>query len=155
MSRIVLLDTSVLLNVLDVSGRNQHRDVVLAELELLIDAAAHLFIPMAAIIETGNHIAHMDGDGRVRRQTAERFVEVMRAALNDEAPWKPINFPSDAHVLTWLGEFPDSAMRRIGMGDLSMHKEWEQLCVRYPMSRVTVWSVDDDLAGLDHAPYRD
>ena len=153
MSRIVLLDTSVLLNVLDVPGRSQHRDAILSELELLIDSVAHLFIPMAAIIETGNHIAHMDGDGRVRRQVAERFVELMRAALNDEAPWKPINFPSDTHVLAWLGEFPDSAMRRIGMGDLSIRKEWEQLRARYPMSRVTVWSVDGDLAGLDHVPH--
>ena len=53
MSSIVLLDTSVLLNVLDVPGRNQQRDAILTELELLIDSAAHLFIPMAAIIETG------------------------------------------------------------------------------------------------------
>ena len=153
MSSIVLLDTSVLLNVLDVPGRNQQLDAILTELELLIDSAAHLFIPMAAIIETGNHIAHMGDDGRVRRQVAERFVEVVRAALNDEAPWKPINFPSDSHVLTWLGEFPDSAMRKIGMGDLSIRKEWEQLHARYPMSRVRVWTVDSDLLGLDHLPH--
>ena len=77
MSSIVLVDTSVLLNVLDVPGRNQQRESVLDELGAFIEAEDLLFIPMAAIIETGNHIAHMDGDGRLRRQAAERFVEVI------------------------------------------------------------------------------
>ncbi|MBP8183469.1 MAG: hypothetical protein KAX88_05150 [Rhodoferax sp.] len=152
MSVIVLVDTSVFLNVVDVPGRNQQRESVLTELDELIDAGDLLFIPMAAIIETGNHIAHMGGDGRLRRQASKRFVDVVRAALNDEAPWKPINFPADEHVLTWLGEFPDFAMRGISMGDLSIHKEWEQLCTKYSMSRVRVWSVDGDLTDLDRRP---
>jgi len=152
MSSIVLVDTSVLLNVLDVPGRNQQRESVLDELGAFIEAEDLLFIPMAAIIETGNHIAHMDGDGRLRRQAAERFVEVIGNALKDKAPWKPINFPSSMHLLDWLGEFPDSAMRKVGMGDLSIKKEWEQLCHQWPMSRVRVWSVDVDLHGLDRCP---
>jgi hypothetical protein len=154
MSSIVLVDTSVLLNVLNVPGRNQQYESVLNELDALFEAEALLFIPMAAIIETGNHIAHMDGDGRLRRQAAERFVEVVGDALNDVAPWKPMNFPSATHLLGWLGEFPDSAMRQVGMGDLSIKKEWAQLCVKYPMSRVRVWSVDADLHGLDQFPSR-
>lgn len=44
-------------------------------------------------------------------------------------------------------------MRKIGMGDLSIRKEWEQLLTRYPMSRVRVWTVDSDLLGLDHLPH--
>lgn len=152
MSCIVLVDTSVLLNVLNVPGRNQDYEVVLSELGELIEAGVLLFIPMAAIIETGNHIAHMDGDGRLRRQAAERFVAVIDDALKDKAPWKPMNFPDAAHLLGWLGEFPDSAMRKVGMGDLSIKKEWEQLCSKYPMSRVRVWSVDEDLKDLDQCP---
>ena len=37
------------------------------------------------------------------------------------------------------------------MGDLSIKKEWEDLCAKYRMSRVRVWTLDDDLAGLDRA----
>jgi hypothetical protein len=152
MSSIVLVDTSVLLNVLNVPGRNQDYEAVLSELGELIEAGVLLFIPMAAIIETGNHIAHMGGDGRLRRQAAERFVGVIDDALKDKAPWKPMNFPDAVHLLGWLGEFPDSAMRKVGMGDLSIKKEWEQLCSKYPMSRVRVWSVDEDLKDLDQCP---
>jgi hypothetical protein len=67
MSAIVIVDTSVLLNILDVPGRNESRAEVLAELGKLIEASNHLFVPMAAIVEVGNHIAQL-GNGALRRK---------------------------------------------------------------------------------------
>ena len=151
MSSIVLVDTSILLNVVDVPGLNQQRTDVLAAFSERIDNGDHLFIPIAAIIETGNHISHL-ADGRLRRQAAERFVKEVRAALNDEAPWKPLNMPSSAELSVWLIDFPESAMRQVGMGDLSIQKEWAQLCKKNPMSRVLVWRADAVLQGFDHIP---
>lgn len=150
MSAIVIVDTSILLNILDVPGRNESRAEVLDQLGALIEAGDHLFIPMAAIVEVGNHIAQL-GNGAQRRSTAERFVSEVRKALADEAPWKPINFPSNLEVLSWLEAFPDAAMQGLGMGDLSIKKEWETLCAKYRMSRVWVWALDGDLEGLDCA----
>lgn len=148
MSAIVIVDSSVLLNIIDVPGRNQRKAEVLDRLAVLIDSEDHLFIPMAAIVEVGNHIAHV-ANGAQRRAAAERFVKEVRSALADEAPWKPINFPSNQEVFSWLDAFPDSATKRVGMGDLSIRQEWESCCNRYPMSRVRVWTLDGDLAGLD------
>jgi predicted nucleic acid-binding protein len=153
MSAIVIVDTTVLLNIMDVTDRNQHRAAVLNKLGTLIEAGDHLFIPMAAIVEVGNHIAHVK-NGAFRRAAAERFVKEVRSALLNEAPWKPINFPSNQEVLSWLEAFPDSATRGIGMGDLSIKKEWEELCSRHRMSRVWVWTLDSDLAGLDRPASR-
>jgi hypothetical protein len=150
-SAIVLVDTSILLNVVDVPGLNQHRIDVLATFAERIENGDHLFIPIAAIIETGNHIAHL-ADGRLRRQAAERFVKEVRAALNDEAPWKPLNMPNAAELSLWLIDFPESAMRQVGMGDLSIQKEWAQLCKKNPMTRVMIWSADSDLQGFDRIP---
>lgn len=150
MTAIVIVDSSVLLNILDVPGRNESRAAVLAVLGELIEASNHLFIPMAAIVEVGNHIAHL-GNGAQRRTAAQRFVAEVRKALADQAPWKPMNFPSNQVVLGWLDAFPDAAMQGLGMGDLSIKKEWEVLCAKHPMSRVRVWTLDDDLAGLDRA----
>jgi predicted nucleic acid-binding protein len=150
MSAIVIVDTSILLNILDVPGRNERRAEVLQELEELIETGDHLFIPMAAIVEVGNHISQI-GNGAQRRSAAERFVVEVRKALADEAPWKPINFPSNVEVLGWLDAFPNAAMQGLGMGDLSIKNEWEALCARYLMSRVRVWTIDQDLAGLDRA----
>lgn len=148
MSAIVLVDTSILLNILDVPGRSQRRAEVLTELGRLIDANDHLFIPMAAIVEVGNHIAQL-GRGAQRRVAAQRFVAEVRKALANEAPWKPINFPSNQQVLGWLDAFPDAASAGLGMGDLSIKKEWEDLCTKFQMSRVRVWTLDGDLAELD------
>lgn len=148
MTAIVLLDTSVLMNVLDVPGFNQHRTDVLAQFYDYVNDGAHLFIPMAAVFEAGNHIAQL-AHGGLRRQTARRFAQAVRDALNDAAPWKPIR-PHDLDMLSsWLAEFPDAAMAGLGMGDLSIKKEWEAHCARYPMSRVLVWALDNHLAGLD------
>lgn len=154
MSAIVIVDTSVLLNIIDVPGRNQHKAEVLDRLAVLIEGNDHLFIPMAAIVEVGNHIAHVGGDGERRRNVAARFVREVRSALADEAPWKPVNFPSNQEVLNWLDEFPASAMRGVGMGDLSIRQEWESCCRKYAMSHVWVWALDGDLAGLDRPAHR-
>ena len=149
MSAIVIVDSSVLLNIINVPGRNQHRDEVFNRLNGLIESGDHLFIPMAAIVEVGNHIAHV-GNGSLRRDAAKRFVSEVRKALKEEAPWKPISFPSNAEVLSWLDAFPDSAMKEVGMGDLSIRKDWEASCLKNPMRHVWVWTLDRDLASLDH-----
>jgi len=148
MGSIVLVDTSILLNVFNVPGRAQDREAVLDQLEKLIDRGDHLFIPIAAVFETGNHIAHVPA-GHDRRTAAERFVFGIRDALNDRVPWKPISFPSHGEFLQWLEAFPDSAMRGVGMGDLSVVKEWESCCQRFSMSRVWIWSLDGHLQGYD------
>ena len=151
MSAIVLVDTSILLNVVNVPGRNQQRAAVLETLKQRIVQSDHLFIPLAAIIETGNHIAHVK-EGGLRRQAAQRFSQTVDDALNDKAPWKPLNFPNHADLSVWLAAFPDSAMQQVGMGDLSIQKEWAQLCQTYPLRRVTIWSADSDLQGFDRVP---
>jgi hypothetical protein len=151
MSPIVLLDPSVLMNVWDVPGFNQDREAVLRQLEVYINQFAHLFIPMAAVFEVGNHVAQLP-EGRTRRTMASRFADAIRDALNDRAPWKPIYFHDPTRLAEWLNEFPAAAMQGLGMGDLSIRKEWEAHCTRFPMSRVTVWTLDRDLAGLDRHP---
>lgn len=148
MSAIVLVDTSILLNVLDVHGRNQNREAVLQTLSEHLEQNDHLLLPMAAIVETGNHIAHV-ADGAKRRSAAQRFVAEIRKALQGKTPWRPVNFPSNEQVLNWLNDFPNRATSGIGFGDLSIIKEWEACCTRHPMSRVKIWALDGDLQGFE------
>ena len=151
MPGIVIVDTTVLLNVLDVPGFNQNRDAVLAGLEELLDTGDNLLLPMAAIFEAGNHIAQLD-DGRQRRGCAKVFRDQVRAALSGSAPWTPIQLPDAREVAIWIAEFPDAAMRRIGIGDLSIIKAWERTCVQNRRKRVRIWSLDQHLAGFDSNP---
>lgn len=157
MSDIVLLDTSVYLNVLDVPGFNQDRDEILDIFAARVEYGDYFLLPMATIWETGDHIADL-ADGRLRRQFAQTLVDQVAQAFNNQAPFRTTYFPDSETFLRWLGDFPDYAQRTksdrqtregVSLSDLSIIKEWEQTCDRHPMSRVLIWSLDRDLAAYD------
>lgn len=151
MPHVVIVDTSVLLNLLDVPGRNQDRGAVLSQFEELVDTGANLLLPVAAVFEAGNHIAQLRNGGLRRRHAAE-FCRRVREALAGQAPWTVSPLPDTRELTGWLDDFPDSAMRGAGMGDLSIIKAWESACERHPQGRVSIWSLDRDLAGYDRHP---
>lgn len=157
MSDIVLLDTSVYLNVLDVPGRNQQREEVFNHFELRAKSGDHFLLPMATIWETGNQISRLS-TGVQRRKHALLLAENVEAALNGDVPFRTTYFPDSSVFAQWLNAFPDFAQRNkspekknegISLSDLSIIKEWEQTCDRHAMSRVLIWSLDQDLAAYD------
>jgi hypothetical protein len=160
MSTIVLLDTSIYLNVLDVEGWNQDRDEVLTQFEWRVKQDDLFFLPMASIWETGNHIAHLP-DGRQRRRFAEKLVRDVERALDGDTPYRPTYFPDRDVFSSWLREFPEYAKRNksakkasegVSLADLSIIKEWERTCTLNSMSRVLIWSLDSDLSSYDRIP---
>ena len=151
MSGIIIVDTSVLLNVLDVPAFNQRRAAVLSEFEELVKANSRFLLPIAAVFETGDHIADLR-DGRERRRYAVIFRNRIREALEGEAPWVPIRFPDSRQLARWLESFPDCAMRGPDMSDLSIIKAWEVECTRHPTRRIRIWSLDQHLQGYDRKP---
>ena len=106
-SAIVLLDTSVYLNILDVPSFNQDREGILAEFRRKIEREDHFLLPMAAIWETGNHIAGL-GNGGLRYRFGQRLVRDVRRAIQGETPYRPTYFPDREEFLEWLNEFPQS-----------------------------------------------
>lgn len=160
MSDIVLLDTSIYLNVLDIPGFNQNKKEVFAEFGAAIDRDDHFLLPLASVWETGNHIAHLP-DGQTRRRFGELLLADVTKAFNGEAPYRATHFPNRDEFLAWLGAFPEVVMRSkspgkqregVSLADLSIIKEWERNCALHPMSRVRIWSLDSDLQGHDQRP---
>ena len=117
--------------------------VEMKSLEEHIQNEATLLLPIATILETGNHIAHIN-DGRQRRVTAEQYVQLVQQALGNiegPAPWtvpQPLLAPED--LQRYLNEFPDHAIE-IGLGDLSIINEYERQCL-HQLRRVFIWSLD-------------
>ncbi|MCC2693462.1 hypothetical protein [Nodularia sp. LEGE 04288] len=152
MSSICLIDTSVFLNLLNVPNCNQNQTSVLEDFKTYWDSGCTFLLPMATILETGNHIAQ-NGDGTMRRKTALRFVKAVKDAFTGEAPWSPTAFPTTEEILSWINQFPDMACRNktpdkpqgTSFGDLSIIEEFNKLCKRFPMSEVFIWSLDTDL----------
>lgn len=148
---VVIIDTSVFCNIVPVPGRNQNRAQIIAGMKSFLEERATLLLPMAAVLETGNHIAQL-AYGNQRRSTAASFCKMVLDAIGGAAPWTPTPFWEIEDLRLWLGEFPGAAMQSKGMGDLSIIKEWERQCVFHKARRVQIWSLDVDLAGYDRAP---
>jgi len=146
MNSICIIDTSVFLNILDVLNKNNEKEGVINNFKEYIDLDVTFILPMATVLETGNHIAQ-NGDGNVRRKTAQRFCDCS-------------DFPDTGEVLKWLAEFPDSAGRNktpsrnegTSFGDLSIIKEYEKAKSKFPMSEIWIWSLDSDLKNYHYKP---
>ncbi len=145
---ICLIDTSVFCNIIKVPSRSQDSDRIIDEVGNKIKSREMLFLPFASVFETGNHIAQ-NGNGSQRRECAERFIEEIKLAFKGETPYKPTSFPEMEEVLSWIDDFPDSAMRETGLADLSIIKEWESACKQFKEHRIYIWSLDEHLKGYD------
>ncbi|MFP5272092.1 hypothetical protein [Coleofasciculus sp.] len=159
MSSVCLIDTSIFLNLLDVPNCNESKEKVTEDFKTYVEAGCTFLLPMVTIVETGNHIAQ-NGDGNIRRTTAQRFVVAVKAAFSGEAPWQPVVFPDMKEILSWIEEFPDFAGRNkahnkpegTSFGDLSIIREFDKACDRFEMSEVFIWSLDSDLQSYHQQP---
>lgn len=151
MNAVCLLDTSVFVEILNVPEKAQQHSQTLQQLKERIQAGQTLFLPMATILETGNHIGQVKNGG-LRRQCAQRFVEQVAQALQGSSPFKPISFLRADELSDWLAEFPDHAGRGSGLGDLSIIHDWQRLCTQNKGRRVHIWSLDKHLQAYDRAP---
>jgi len=147
--KIILVDTSVFVNILDIPGLNQNRNNTIKQLRIYVkDTACNLLLPVATIIESGNHIAKLS-DGRQRRRFASIFCSEVTKAIDGMAQWQAMRPPTSQDIKEWMATFPDSAMRQVSMGDISIKCDWKKTSQRHSGDRVLVWSLDGDLSECD------
>lgn len=151
MTDIVIIDTSVLLNLLDIEGRNQNRDASISELRQLANHSAEFLIPLATVFETSNHIKRAN-NGR-RREWAERLRDAVTRTVDGSKFWiGTIQFPDPNEFMEWIHDYPNCAAHRKDLNDLSIIKEWDKICKICPNQRVRIWSLDCHLMGYDNNP---
>ncbi|HBX9966683.1 hypothetical protein FMJ40_18865 [Klebsiella variicola] len=162
MSTVCIIDTSVFLNLLNVPGKSQDKDSIIQSYSDFVQLETTFILPMATIIETGNHIAQ-NGNGTLRRETAERFRITVQGAFTGEAPYRTSEFPNTTEILSWLDRFPQLAGQNkspnkpsegTSFGDLSIIVEYEKCVERFPLTEVFIWSLDSDLNQYRHTPRR-
>ena len=150
MSDIVLLDTSIYLNILDVPGFNQARNDVFMDFSTRINNNDYFFLPLMTILETGNHIGQIR-DGNKKREYSIKLVEDVSKAIKGEVPYRATNFPSREEFSKWVTDFSENH-HGISLRDHYIIKEWEHTCKANRMSRVLIWSTDNHLVGYDRNP---
>lgn len=145
---ICLLDTGIFCEILEIPYLCKDSAAILSGLEGKVRNGETLLLPLSTVVETGNHIGQ-NGDGRQRRKAAEKFVALVRDALQGKTPFTPTPFFEAAALLGWLDEFPDWASRGSGLADLTILKEFERQCQLNPARRVYIWSLDRHLSSYD------
>ena len=104
------------------SGSNQwNREKVDKLLQQEIEASTTLVLPLATILETGNHIAQAKSQ---RYETAQALAEIMAQAADERTPWAAFTDQSvlwDADGLKRLATaWPNLAVQKISIGDATI-----------------------------------
>ena len=158
MTDICILDTTILLNILDVPNRNNEKNSVMADFKTYIESNCRFIIPFVVAVEVGNHISQ-NGDGTMRRQAARRFVDMMQKTFNGNLPFEISDFELKLEWQKWISEFIDKAGQNktaakpnegMSLTDLSIIKEYDSLQAKNRANRnkhvkVFIWSLDSDL----------
>ena len=148
--RVEFVDTSILVELLDVPDRNANRESVSSELADKRRAHVHLILPTAAVIETGNHIHHVK-DGTARHRCAKAFAQVLRLTAEGEAPWTLFESMWDGAFLTAVREGAGTATgivehfvaQSLSCGDLSVIAERDVYRSRVAKTTdVGIWTLD-------------
>jgi hypothetical protein len=148
------VDTSVFLNLLPMPMPRfqEKREQVIRDYQVKLGEHDSLVLPIATVIESGDHIAQLP-TGHERRQAAVTFSRALGLVASGEAPW--VLFSSK-----WDGEFlrlllagaatgiplVEHAMHKVGCGDLSILVERETYRERTGLSDVRIWTLDAGLA---------
>lgn len=104
MSAICLIDTTILLNLLNVPNRNQNMAQVTQDFIEYNDLDCTFIIPLVTVIETGNHISQ-NGNGAQRRKVAENFLATIDKSLKGEVPFRISDFGLWDELKIWLADF--------------------------------------------------
>ena len=156
MRHVEFVDTSIVLEILDVPGANQHRADVIRDLETkTLQDGIYLVLPLAAVIEAGNRISQLS-DGHVRYTAACRLREMLEASAEPSGPWLLHDLETGQQFLKRLCDgvgdesFESLHQRHVGTGDLTVLAEAAQYRERTSRSGVdvSVWTLDQDLEAL-------
>ena len=154
MRAICIIDTSILCEMLRIPGKFKKSDPgsITTTFQEKSDAGEAMLLPLATILETGNHIGQIR-DGEKRWTIANNFRTLVTAAFSDQAPFTITPLLDVDQWQDLLAQFPEWAKDHgAGLGDLTIKDVFEQECLRHPGRRVYVWSLDGHLQGYDRKP---
>ncbi len=148
MKSVKLIGTSVLCELLEIPGKSNPLDAgkVRTEFGKLVGKDVSFILPLATVLETGNHIAQ-NGNGNVRRAKAKELADFVAKSLEEASPFLSPPFWQNEDLRAWMVQFPTSAMQGIGLGDVSIKRDLERARERLPSATpVEIWSKDSHLS---------
>lgn len=163
MRKVLIIDTSILCVWLDVPGkttcgpkhdrwdRQRVDEKILAE----IQARTTFVLPLASIIETGNHIAQAPHS---RKERADALADLIRKSADQETPWAAFAHQSElwsSERLRVLADtWPALATQQISLGDATI-KDVAEHYAQLGNCRVEILTADQGLKAYEPARPRE
>jgi len=129
MRKVIVVDTSILCVYLEVPGKStcgsddDRWDYNRVNEKIKSEKAegATLVLPLATIIETGNHIAQLKPS---RRDIAEKLAEIMHMSADEREPWAAFSDQAELwtpdRLRSLAEEWPDLAIAGLSLGDTTI-----------------------------------
>lgn len=129
MKKVLIFDTSVICCLLQVPGKETAGPAedrwthtrIAALLTTERKKKSTFVLPLATILETGNHVAQAPAR---RRETAVKLAEMIGAAADATSPWAPFtdqaNLWEPARLRKLADTWPDLAAGRTSIGDATI-----------------------------------
>ncbi len=150
--QVNFIDTNVLVEILEVPGMCAHAARYQGEFKERFGSGEKFVLPVATIVETGNHISQANGD---RYAVAKRFSDLLRSALSGRDPFV-------VRELRWDGPFVEQLLAgnstgedfvqlagagRFGAGDFSILVERDLYVAQtnYRREQVRIWTAEAEL----------
>ena len=157
---LLLIDTSIMLEYLQVPDMSSKELGITGRIDdMLISGEYILILPMATIVETGNHISHIKkSDNNVRFIIAKEFINKVKMALEGTKPFKALKWETEeigawidslSEIRDWIDSFPKYAKCEISFGDCSIIEQFKKLCHNFSALPIKIWSKDVDLKHHD------
>lgn len=128
-SKVIIFDTSVLCCWLQVPGKetcgpaNDRWDYTRIRQKVDDETANNstFVLPLASIIETGNHIAFASGN---RFQLAQSLADLIRKTVTESDPWAAFGHQNELwsreKLLALADNWPELAKQGLGIGDTTI-----------------------------------
>ncbi len=129
MRKVLIVDTSILCVWLDVPGMDScgpdhdRWDKQRVGLKIHHESQSNttFVLPLATIIETGNHIAQSP---QYRNQRAKALADLMIKSADQETPWAAFSDQSDLwspeKIKVLAKTWPDLALQKLSLGDATI-----------------------------------
>lgn len=128
MRKILVIDTSILCCLLSIPGKERageewDKDRVEQTMKAEENTGSHFVLPIASLIETGNHIAQTSGN---RFDLAKSLTSILTKAIDGATPW--VLFTEQAplwekeNLARLAEEWPNLAAMKLTIGDATIKK---------------------------------
>lgn len=146
MNTVHFIDTSVLVELLNIPGMNQRHEQAKAEYQRLVSNQDTFVLPIAVLIETGNHIGQI-ADGGCRYEISLKFSQIVQKAIRSEDHWNAVPELPICVLKQMMDDFCEWTKHSSGFGDLSIVQQFEDYWQkRQPIGTMRIWSFDTHLS---------